>query len=104
MELASAIEMLGLLMLGGTFLALAAVLLAQYRRAFFDDPRSVMSVEVLLNILKLGGPGYVAMIAVVAGLPMLLAGALFFLFFAAFWVFDNASNVLRAISQTLGLG
>ena len=82
---------------------MAALLLAEYRRAFFTDPRSVMSVEVLLNILKLGGPGYLAMVAVVAGVPMLFAGVLFFLFFAGFWVFDNAANVLRAISQTLGL-
>ena len=104
MELASAIQMLGLMMLGGVFLALASFLLAEYRRAFFSDPKSVMSIEVLLNILKLGGPGYLAMIAVVVGVPMFLAGALFFLFFAGFWVFDTAGNILRAISQTLGMG
>ena len=85
-------------------MVLALLLLAEYRRAFFTDPASVMSIEVLLNILKLGGPGYVAMIAVVAGIPMFLAGAAFFLFFAAFWLFDTASNVLRALSQTLGIG
>jgi hypothetical protein len=104
MELASAVQMLGLMTLGGAFLFLAVLLLAEYRRAFFNDPRSVMSLEVLLNILKLGGPGYVAMIAVVAGVPMFLAGTVFFVLFAGFWVFDNATNVLRAISQTLGLG
>jgi hypothetical protein len=104
MEFASAAEMLGLMVLGATFLSLAALLLAEYRRAFFSDPKSVMSVEVLLNILKLGGPGYLAMVAVVAGVPMLLAGALFFLLFAGFWVFENVGNLLRAISQTFGLG
>ena len=104
MELASAVQMLGLMVLGGSFLVLASLLLAEYRRAFFNDPKSVMSIEVLLNILKLGGPGYLAMIAVVAGIPMFLAGTLFFLLFAGFWVVDTAGNVLRAISQTLGMG
>jgi hypothetical protein len=95
---------IGLMGLGAIFVGLAAALLVEYRRAFFADPRSVMSIEVLLNILKLGGPGYLAMLALVAGLPMLLGGALFFLLFAGFWVYQGAGELFRAVGLTLGLG
>jgi hypothetical protein len=95
---------IGLMGLGGLFVGLAGALLVEYRRAFFADPRSVMSTEVLLNILKLGGPGYLAMVALVAGLPMLLGGALFLLLFVGFWVYEGAGDLIRAIGLTLGWG
>lgn len=94
---------LGLIALGALFLGLAWALIAEYRRAFFTDPQSVMSIEVLLNILKLGGPGYLAMLAVVAGLPMLLGGLLFLLVGVGFWAFESSSVLLRAIATSLGL-
>jgi hypothetical protein len=95
---------IGLMGLGALFVGLAGALLVEYRRAFFADPRSVMSIEVLLNILKLGGPGYLAMMALVAGVPMLLAGTLFFLLFVGFWVYQGAGDLWRAIGLTLGWG
>lgn len=55
--------------LGGLFVGAAWLLLIEYRRAFMADPASIMSLEVLTNILKLGGPGYLAMMALIAGVP-----------------------------------
>jgi hypothetical protein len=95
---------IGLMALGVIFIGLAAALLVEYRRAFFSDPRSVMSIEVLLNILKLGGPGYLAMVALVAGVPMLFAGTLFCTLFVGFWAYEGAASLLRAIGLSLGLG
>ena len=95
---------LGLLALGSLFLAVAWLAVAEYWRAFREDPQAVMSLEVLANILKLGGPGYLAMLASVAGLPMLLGGAALLLFLAGFWVIESASGLFRAIGLTLGIG
>src|SRR5438067_2506750 len=93
---------LGLLALGALFLSAAWLLLVEYRRAFVSDPFSVMSIEVLANIVKLGGPGYLAMLALITGLPMFLGGALILVALVGFWVYEQASVLLRAISQTLG--
>lgn len=95
---------IGLLALGALFVGMAGAFLVEYRRAFFADPRSVMSIEVLLNILRLGGPGYLAMVALVAGLPMLLAGALFTLVFMGFWFYEATANLWHAIGLSLGIG
>jgi hypothetical protein len=95
---------LGLIALGALFVGLAWALLAEYRRAFFADPQSVMSIEVLLNILKLGGPGYLAMLALVAGLPMLLGGLMFLLVGIGIWAIDSGSVLLHAIATSLGMG
>ena len=47
--------------LGLVLLIVALALLKEYRRLFFADPVSVMSVEVLLQIVaQSGGPGYFA--------------------------------------------
>ncbi len=95
---------IGLMALGAFFVGLAGALLVEYRRAFFTDPRSVMSIEVLLNVLRLGGPGYLAMLALVAGLPMLLAGVLFTIFFIGFWLYEATAHIWRAVGLSLGLG
>jgi len=95
---------IGLIGLGALFVGLAGALLVEYRRAFFADPRSVMSIEVLLNILRLGGPGYIAMLALVAGVPMLLFGTFFVVLVAGNWVYESGGNLLRAIGLSLGLG
>ena len=44
--------------------------LVEYRKAFFTDRLSFMSIEVIANIVRHGGPGYLAMLALVTGLPM----------------------------------
>jgi hypothetical protein len=95
---------LGLIALGTLFVGLALALLSEYRRAFFADPSSVMSIEVLLSILRLGGPGYLAMVAIVAGVPMLFGGLLFLVVGVGFWAYESSAAVFRAISISLGLG
>jgi hypothetical protein len=90
--------------LGALFLVVAWFAVAEYWRAFRANPQAVMSLEVLAKILKLGGPGYLAMLAVVVGLPMFLAGAAFTLFFTGFWVIEAGSSLFRAIGLTFGFG
>jgi len=51
-------------------------LLREYRRAFFENPRAVMTLEVMFQIAKLGGPGYLA-IACLIGSVMIVAGGIF---------------------------
>jgi hypothetical protein len=93
---------LGLMALGAFFVWIAWIALVEYRRAFFADPLSIMSIEVLANILRLGGPGYLAILALVTGVPMLLGGAFFLLLLAGFWISESGGALLRAISTTLG--
>jgi len=93
---------LGLIALGTLFLAVAWVAITEYWRAFRADPQAVMSLEVLANILKLGGPGYLAMLAIVAGLAMLLGGTVALLFLAGFWVVDLGGTLINAIGASLG--
>jgi hypothetical protein len=95
---------IGLMLVGALFVWLGSALLVEYRRAFFADPRSVMSIEVLLNILRLGGPGYLAVMALVAGIPMLFAGAFFTLFFLGVLVYQSGGGLWRALLLSLGLG
>jgi hypothetical protein len=59
--------------LGAACVWLALILLAEYRKAFMEDPLSIMSFEVLVTIVRCGPPGYVAVIALLGG--ALLAGA-----------------------------
>jgi hypothetical protein len=51
-------------------------LLGAYRRAFFENPRAVMTLEVMFQIAKLGGPGYLA-IACLIGSILIVAGGIF---------------------------
>lgn len=95
---------LGLMALGALFLAVAWIAVAEYWRAFRSDPQTVMSLEVLANILKLGGPGYLAMVAIVTGVPMLLGGTVLLLFLIGFWITESGSTLFRAIGLTLGTG
>jgi hypothetical protein len=95
---------LGLMALGTLFLAVAWIAVAEYWKAFRADPQAVMSLEVLANILKLGGLGYLAMLAIVIGVPMLLGGLVLLVFLASVWIFENGGNLVRAISLTFGLG
>jgi len=64
----------GFLALGAIFVGLAWWLLHEYRKAFAMDPVSLMSLEVLSQLVRLGGPGYVAMVVLIAGVLLLLAG------------------------------
>ena len=65
------------LMAGGAlFVWLSLLLLEEYRKALMTDPMSVMSLEVILTILRCGGPGALAMIGLLAGSLFLGGGAL----------------------------
>ena len=81
-------------------LGVAWVLLLEYRRAFFADPRSLMSTEVFFNILRLGGPGYLAVVALIAGFLLFLYGTFFTLLFVWIW----AIPLIEAVLRTLSLG
>jgi hypothetical protein len=94
---------IGLTLIGALFLAVAWIAVAEYWKTFRADPQAVMSLEVLANIVKLGGPGYLAMLALVVGLPMFLSGVSALLFFVGFWLVESGGELLRAIGLTLGL-
>ena len=89
----------GFLALGSVFVGLAWMLLAEYRRAFFNDPGAIMSLEVLANILRLGGPGYLAILALIAGLPMLFTGFIISVVMVWFYV----RTLVQAILTTWGI-
>jgi hypothetical protein len=90
---------LGLLAVSVLLLSAAWWLLVEYRKAFFTDPLSVMSLEVLTNILRLGGPGYIAMTALIFGGLMGGGSVLALVYIAGIWAYE----VLKALSLTLGL-
>jgi hypothetical protein len=51
-------------------------LLGEYRRAFFENPRAVMTLEVFFCAARLGGPGYLAMLCLIAS-PMFCSMGVF---------------------------
>ena len=66
---------IGLFLFGALLATLGLVLLGEYRRAFFENPRAVMSFEVFTQLTQFGGtPGYVG--------ALLLFCSAFFLFAA----------------------
>lgn len=56
------LESIGIVAMGFALGYTGMSLLGQYGKAFFAEPRSVMTLEVLLNIARLGGPGYLAIV------------------------------------------
>ena len=68
------LEALGVIAVGLLLAGAAAVLLRQYRGAFLQDPRAIMTLEVVLQVLRLGGPGYLAMLCMLGGVWLLVAG------------------------------
>ena len=84
---------LGFLALGALFCGLAWLLQVEYRKAFMADPLSVMSMEVLAQILRAGGPGYLAVVVLIAGGLLVLAGTALLLIVA--WI--SIQPVLKAV-------
>lgn len=73
----------------GIALAVGGIaLLSEYRRLFMEDPRTVMSVEVLMAIIsRSGGPGYFA--------AFLFTGALLNFAFAIYSFIFNVSRFVN---------
>jgi hypothetical protein len=55
------------LLAGALLIGLSLLLLTEYRKAFFADPPSVMSFDVLAEILGTYGSGYTAVFAFFIG-------------------------------------
>lgn len=52
----------------------AVALFREYRRAFFQNPRIVVSLELLLMFLRQPGPGWLAAFCLLAGAWMIGIG------------------------------
>jgi len=85
-----------LLLFGGALLVLAWLLLAEYRRVFLANPRSVMSFEVLAEIVGGGGPGYLAVASLCVGGVLFGIGALLLLYLIGEYVFLVARALFPA--------
>ena len=68
------IDALGLIGWGIVIGCVGLLLLREYRRLFFEDPRAAMSLEVLLQVMRASGPGYLAMMLLFASVFFLLGG------------------------------
>jgi hypothetical protein len=69
------VDGLGLLTWGIVLWAVGLLLLAEYRRLFFENPRAAMSFEVFAQVvLKAGGPGYFACALLGFGAIFLMGG------------------------------
>lgn len=69
------VDALGLLTWGIVLCAIGLVLMAEYRRLFFENPRAAMSFEVFAQIvMKMGGPGYFACALLGFGALFLMGG------------------------------
>ena len=67
---------IALLLFGALLAALGIMLLGEYRKAFFQNPRAVMSFEVFTQVTQFGGtPGYVGALLVFFSAFFLFAGA-----------------------------
>ena len=87
---------LGLIALGGIFFSLAWLLLVEYRRVFLSNPRELMSLEVLGQILELGAPGYLAALALLMAAVFIAIGG-FVLLMILRGIVDEIFNRLVAL-------
>ena len=49
-------------------------LLAEYRIAFVANPRAVITLEVMLQVAKCGGPGYLAIVCLMGAAAFIFGG------------------------------
>ena len=68
----------GLLLFGALLATLGLILLGEYRKAFFENPRAVMSFEVFTQITQFGTPGYVGALLLFCSALFLFAGVIAF--------------------------
>ena len=74
------IEHLGVIAFGIAVGYVGLLLLGEYRRAFFQNPRAVMTLEVLAQVAKLGGPGYLAIMCLIASVIFVAMGTFAIIF------------------------
>jgi hypothetical protein len=68
---------IALLLFGALLATLGVLLLGEYRRAFFENPRAVMSFEVFTQITQFGGtPGYLGVLLLFFSVFFIFAGLL----------------------------
>jgi len=77
------IEYLGVIAFGIAIGYAGLLLLGEYRKAFFRDARSVMTLEVLFAVARLGGPGYLAIMCLIAAVLFVAIGVFGILFDAS---------------------
>jgi hypothetical protein len=77
------IESIGLIAIGVVVGYAGLRLLGEYRKAFFVNPRGMMTLEVLFAIARFGGPGYLAMLCLI-GAMFLVSGGIWLLILAIF--------------------
>ena len=66
-----------LLLFGALLATLGVMLLGEYRKTFFENPRAVMSFEVFTQITQFGGtPGYIGAVLLFCSIFFLFAGAI----------------------------
>jgi len=90
------------LALGAALLVLAFALLAEYRRLFFSDPKSAMSLDVIGHLLNLGAPGYLGIFGLGFGGFFVAIGALMAIGLVAFPVIEVLRRVLYALTLNFG--
>ena len=86
------------IMFGAVLLALGFALLTEYRRLFFSDPRSAMSLDVLGHLLELGAPGYLGVFGLGIGGFFLAIGTLMAIAFVVFPILEILRQVLHALT------
>jgi hypothetical protein len=66
---------LGAIMFGGVLGYAGWCLFAEYRKAFFADPRAVMTLDVMVQIVKCGiGPVYLSALCLIAAVAFIFGG------------------------------
>jgi hypothetical protein len=72
---AEVIDDLGFIAWGIVIGCVGLLLLGEYRRIFFENPRVVMTLEVWFQVAtKSGGPGYLAIMLLICSAIFLLEG------------------------------
>ena len=85
---------------GALFLLMAWNLLREYRHLFLANPRAMMSLDVISEILGTGAPGYLGAFGLLAGVFFLGVGLLLLLVM----ILAPLSEVLRQLAHVIGLG
>ena len=83
---------------GVALLALAFALLTEYRKLFFSDPRTAMSLDVLGHLLELGGPGYLGVFGLGFGGFFLAIGGFMAVAMVVLPLFEILRQVLYALT------